>query len=137
LSERHMNRYAMWILASVASVIAADCPAWCLGCGDRRELATEMSEIAAKVSVNNAKTQRLATEVGQSPNADHSADMAQLDAYKVEICGYMKEIDDTGQKLITVIENDANHCGLDDGKLRKLKEMHDTVMKSACFAGGR
>ena len=69
-----MYRYATGILGLIASVIAADCPAWGLGCGDRRELATEMTEIAAKVSVDNAKTQRLAMEVGQSPNADHSAD---------------------------------------------------------------
>jgi hypothetical protein len=132
-----MHRYATVIVVLIASVIAAECPAWGLGCGDRRELATEMSEIAAKVSGDNAKTQRLSTEVIQSPNADHSADKAQLDAYRVEICGYMKEMADTGQKLITVVENDANHCGLDDEKLRKLKESHDTIMNGACLAGRR
>jgi hypothetical protein len=130
-----MHRYATGIVVSIASVIAADCPAWGLSCGDRRELATEMSEIAAKVSVGNAKTQRLSIEVDQSPNADHSVDKAQLNAYKVEICGYMIEMADIGQKLITVIENDANHCGLDDGKLRKLKESHDTIINGTCLAG--
>jgi hypothetical protein len=136
MSERHMHRYATGAAVLIASVIAADCPAWGLGCGDRRELATEVSELAAKVSVDNAKTQRLAMEVDQSPNADHSADKAQLGAYTVEVCGYMKDLADTDQKLITIIENDANHCGVDDGKLRKLKESQAKTMNSAsCLAG--
>jgi len=132
-----MPKYATRTAVLIASVIAADCPAWGLGCGDRRELVTEMSEIAAKVSVDNAKNQRLSMEVDQSPNANHSADRAQLDAYKMEICGYMKDIADTYEKLITIIENDANHCGLDDGKRRNLKESRDTLMKDACLAGRR
>ena len=132
-----MHRYEAGVLLLIALVIAADCPAWALGCGDRLELAAEMSEIAAKISVDNAKTQRLAAEVGQNPNADQSANLAQLDAYKVEICGYMKEMAETGQKLITSVEKDANHCGVDDGKLRKLRESHDTIINGACLAGRR